>query len=76
MDWNIIFFELALVGLLLPVGVSLFVVLTSMKGILIAVTKSIDKVGDNLAKSALQDQNLEHRFDRLEQRLIDKGHLN
>ena len=75
MDWNIISFQIALVSLLMPVGISLIVVLSSIKGILKAVTKSLEKVGEALTKSAEQEKQLEFRFDKLEQRLTDKGHL-
>ena len=71
MDWNIVFFEISLVALLLPVGVSLFVVLSAIKGILQSVTKSLDKIGDSLAEAALRDKDLDHRLDLLEQRLQD-----
>ena len=75
MDWNIISFQIALVSLLMPVGISLIVVLSSIKGILKTVTNSLEKVGEALTKSAEQEKQLEFRFDKLEQRLTDKGHL-
>ena len=34
MTWNIIFFELALVSIILPVGISLLIVLISMKSVI------------------------------------------
>ena len=75
MDWNIIFFEIALVSLLMPVGISLIVVLSSIKGSLGTVTKSLEGIGKALTAAALQEKELEFRFDKLEQRLTDKGHL-
>ena len=69
------FFEIALVSLLMPVGISLIVVLSSIKGSLGTVTKSLESIGKSLTDSALQDKELEFRFDKLEQRLTDKGHL-
>ena len=75
MDWNIIFFEIALVSLLTPVGITLIVVLQAIKASLETVTKSLEVVGKTLTKAAEQEKQLEFRFDKLEQRLIDKGDL-
>ena len=69
MDWNIIFFEIALVSLLVPIGIGLFVVLSSIKGILETLTDSANRICDKLNESASRDKDLDHRLDLLEIKL-------
>lgn len=68
MNWNIVFFEIALVALLLPVGISLFVVLTGIRDLLKAIGKSLEKVNEMLSEAVVRDRELQHRFDIFEER--------
>ena len=47
MDWNIVFFEIALVSLLITVAVPLFVVLSAIKATLVTLVASFEKVIEN-----------------------------
>ena len=69
MDWNIVFFQIALVSLLIPIGIGLFVVLTGIKSTLKGMTKGIDTMNKMLGSAVIRDNNLNHRIDMLEMRL-------
>lgn len=73
MNWNIVFFEIALVALLLPVGISLFVVLTGIRDLLKAISKSLEKVNEMLSEAVVRDRELHHKFEMFEERYGKRG---
>jgi hypothetical protein len=76
MDWNIIFFEIALVSLLIPIAIGLFVVLTGIKATLKSMTDGIKTMNKMLDSAVIRDNNLHHRIDMLEIRLGFKNQQN
>ena len=76
MYWNIIFFEIALVSLLIPIAIGFFVVLNGIKSTLGGMTKGIETMNKMLDSAVIRDNNLQHRIDMLEMRLGFKNTQN